>query len=211
MKNSVASGKGLLATVMGLMMAVLLFGCSTSNLTIDHDYKEDVNFAQYKTYRWYDASQNGYQDQKSFQGNDILKARIHEEVNQALQAKGFVLVPSGEVDFMVNYSITTQAKTDVRSYNTYGGLTPGFTMGYGSGYYRYGYSVVYATAPEVRTIHYEEGTFVLDVINPDNKLVWRGTAVGRLKDESTIEEKRAAAHTVVNKVLEEFPPQKRAH
>lgn len=204
MKNSVLS-------VFGLMMIVLLAGCSTSNLTVDHDYKEGVDFAQYKTYRWYDASQKSNQEQRSYQGNDILKARIYQEVDKALQAKGFVQVPTGEVDFTVSYSITTQAKTDVRSYNTYGGLTPGFTMGYGAGYYRYGYSMVYATAPEVRTIHYEEGTFVLDIINADNKLVWRGTAVGRLKDESTVEEKRAAVQTVVNKVLEEFPPQSHVH
>lgn len=204
MKNSVLSA-------FGLMMILLLAGCSTSHLTVDHDYQEDVNFAQYKTYRWYDASQNGYQQQKSYQGNDILRARIHQEVDRALQAKGFVQVPSGEVDFTVSYSITTEAKTDVRSYNTYGGLTPGFTMGYGAGYYRYGYSMMYATAPEVRTIHYEEGTFVLDIINPDNKLVWRGTAVGRLKEESTVEEKRAAVQTVVNKVLAEFPPRSPIH
>lgn len=197
--------------VMGLMITALLVGCSSSHLTVDHDYKENVDFDSYKTYRWHDTSQNGYQEQKSYQGNDILKARIHDEVDKALQAKGFVLVPTGEVDFTVNYSITTEAKTDVRSYNTYGGLTPGFTMGYGAGYYRYGYSVLYATAPEVRTVHYEEGTFVLDIINADNKLVWRGTAVGRLKDESTVEEKRAAVQTVVTKVLEDFPPQTHLH
>lgn len=205
MKKSVLS-------LMSLVVAVLLFGCSSSSqLTVDHDYKEGVDFEQYKTYRWYDASQKNHRDHQSYQGNDILKARIHEEVDKALQAKGFVMVPSGPVDFMVDYSITKEAKTDVRSYNTYGGLTPGFTMGYGAGYYRYGYSMVYAAAPEVRTIHYEEGTFVLDVINSEDKLVWRGTAVGRLKNESTVQEKREAIHTVVNKVLEEFPPQHRRH
>lgn len=204
MKKSVLS-------LMSLVVALLLFGCSSSQLTVDHDYKEGEDFAHYQTYRWYDASQKRYQNHKGYQGNDILKARIHEEVDKALQAKGFVMVPTGPVDFTVNYSITKEAKTDVRSYNTYGGLTPGFTMGYGAGYYRYGYSMIYATAPEVRTIHYEEGTFVLDIINAENKLVWRGTAVGRLKNESTVQEKREAVHTVVNKVLEEFPPQSRHH
>jgi hypothetical protein len=201
MKNSV------LTVLVMIVATAFLYGCNTSNLSVDHDYKEDVNFSQYKTYRWHDDSAKA----GGFKGNDIVKARIQEEVNKNLQAKGFTLVPTGEVDFTVNYSITTQAKTDVRSYNTYGGLTPGFTMGYGSGYYRYGYSVVYATAPEVRTVHYEEGTFVLDIVNSNNKLVWRGTAVGRLKNESTIEEKRASVHTVVSKVLEEFPPKSRTN
>lgn len=195
--------KPLLTGFWVILASVLLYGCSSSGVSVDHDYKEGIDFADYKTYRWRD---NG-QDKNSFQGNDILKGRIHQAVDENLQAKGFKLVQTGDVDFTINYSITTEARTDVNSYNTYGGMAPGFTMGYGAGYYRYGYSMTYATAPEVRTVHYEEGTFVLDVINGGDKLVWRGTAVGRLKKDQTVEEKRDAINTVVAKVLEEFPPE----
>ncbi|WP_439135482.1 DUF4136 domain-containing protein [Pseudomaricurvus sp.] len=197
MRKSLLTGFGV------ILASVLLYGCSTSGVSVDHDYKEGVNFSEYKTYRWRDISQ----DKDSYQGNDILKGRIHQAVDENLAAKGFQLVQTGDVDFTVNYSITTQAKTDVNSYNTYSGMAPGFSMGYGTGYYRYGYSMAYTSAPEVRTVHYEEGTFVLDVISDSDKLVWRGTAVGRLKKDQTVEEKRNAINNVVTKVLQEFPPE----
>lgn len=186
-----------------ILVSLVLFGCSTSGVSVDHDYREGVNFSSYKTYRWRDSSQ----DKASFQGNDILKGRIHQAVDETLAAKGYQLVQTGDVDFTINYSITTKDRTDVNTYNTYGGMAPGFTMGYGAGYYRYGYSMAYTTAPEVRTVHYEEGTFVLDVIDSNDKLVWRGTAVGRLKKDQTVEEKRSAIKNVVTKVLQEFPPE----
>ncbi len=183
-------------------VSVLLAACS-SGVSIDQDYNQATDFSQLKTYHWYDVSQG----QKNTHGNDILDERIRQAVDRELQAKGFQQVTSGDVDFSVNYSITTQAKTDIRSYNTYGGMAPGFTFGYGTGHYRYGYSMMYSTAPEVQTIHYEEGTFVLDIINGGDKLVWRGTAVGRLKKNLSVEEKRQAINNVVGKVLDGFPPE----
>ncbi|GAB3094613.1 DUF4136 domain-containing protein [Pseudomaricurvus hydrocarbonicus] len=178
-------------------------GCSSNNVTVDSDYKAGVDFTQFKTYRWHQSSTGA----KNYNGNDILDGRIRAAVDAELQAKGFRRLETGDIDFTVNYDVTTQAKTDVRSYNTYGGMAPGFSMGYGSGYYRYGYSMTYSTAPEVRTVHYEEGTFVLDVINRDNKLVWRGTAEGRLKKNLSVEEKRQSIKNVIAKVLANFPPQ----
>lgn len=185
-----------------LALSVILWGCS-SGVTIDTDHKAGVNFTEYKTYRWHDNSA----DAREYHGNDILDGRIRSAVNNELQAKGYQMVATGPVDFQVNYSVTTQEKTDVRSYNTYSGMAPGFAVGYGRGYYRYGYSMAYYHEPEVRTVHYEEGTFVVDVVDADNKLVWRGSAEGRLKKNQTVEEKRQAIKDVVAKVLANFPPE----
>lgn len=191
--------------VTGLWLALaimVLQGCS-SGMTIGSDHQEGVDFSHYKTYRWHDNSGAA----RSYHGNDILDTRIREAIDLELLTKGYILKDSGDVDFQVNYSVTTKDKTDVRSYNTYSGPAPGFSMGYGRGYYRYGYSMTYYNQPEVRTVHYQEGTFVIDVVDPSDKLVWRGSAESRLKKNLTIEEKRAGIKNVVNKVLTLFPPE----
>lgn len=184
------------------LVSVFVVGCA-SGVSIDSDHKAGVNFSELKSYRWHDKSS----DAKDYHGNDILDGRIRDAVNQELQAKGFVLAESGSADFSVNYSVTTQEKTDIRSYDTYSGMSPGFSMGYGRSGYRYGYSVGYSSAPEVRTVHYEEGTFVVDVVDGNDKLIWRGSAEGRLKKNLKVEEKRQGIKDVVAKVLMNYPPQ----
>ncbi len=193
--------KSFVSAVILAAVSALLFGCA-SGVSIDSDHKKGVDFAAFKTYQWHDKSTAA----KDYHGNDILDGRIRMAVDNELQAKGFKLIDSGSSDFSVNYSVTTQEKTDIRSYDTYSGMSPGFAVGYGRGYYRYGYSMAY-NQPEVRTIHYEEGTFVLDIVDGDDKLVWRGSAEGRLKKNQTVEEKRQNIKDVVAKVLMNFPPQ----
>ncbi len=194
--------KSLISISWFAIISVLVVGCASSG-SIDSDYKEGVNFADYKTYRWHDKSA----ESKDYHGNDILDGRIRAAVDKELQAKGFLLVGSESADFSVNYSVTVQEKTDIRSYDTYSGMSPGFSMGYGRAGYRYGYSVGYSSAPEVRTVHYEEGTFVIDVVDSNDKLVWRGSAEGRLKKNLTVEEKRQGIKDVTAKVLMNFPPE----
>lgn len=196
MKKRVVSGAWLLA------ISALLFGCA-SGVSIDSDHKQGINFSDYKTYRWHDKSS----ETKDYHGNDILDGRIHTAVDKELEAKGFSMTDGENADFSINYSVTTQEKTDIRSYDTYSGMSPGFAMGYGRAGYRYGYSIGYSSAPEVRTVHYEEGTFVIDVVDGNDKLVWRGSAEGRLKKNLTVEEKRQQIKDVVAKVLVNFPPE----
>lgn len=184
------------------LASAFIVGCA-SGVSIDSDHKAGINFDELKTYRWHDKSA----DTKDYHGNDILDGRIRAAVDKELQAKGFLLVGSESADFSVNYSVTTQEKTDIRSYDTYSGMSPGFSMGYGRSGYRYGYSVGYSSAPEVRTVHYEEGTFVVDVVDGSDKLIWRGSAEGRLKKNLTVEEKRQGIKDVVAKVLMNYPPQ----
>lgn len=193
--------KSILSIVWLAVIVAVVAGCVGSG-SIESDYKEGVNFADYKTYRWHDKSAEA----KGDHDDDILDGRIRAAVDEELQAKGFLRVGSEKTDFSVNYSVTVQEKTDIRSYDTYSGMSPGFSMGYGRSGYRYGHSIGYSSASEVRTFHYEEGTFVIDVVDGNDKLVWRGSAEGRLKKNLTVEEKRQGIKDVTAKVLMNFPP-----
>ena len=184
------------------LVIIVLQGCSNA-ITIDSDHQAGIDFSHYQAYRWHDNSEAA----KSYHGNDILDNRIREAIDLELLTKGYILKDTGDVDFQVNYSVTIQDKTDVQSYNTYSGPALGFSVGNGRGNYRYGYSMQYYNQPEVRTVHYKEGTFIVDIVDPENKLVWRGSAEARLKKNLSVEDKRAGIKKIVNKVLALFPPE----
>ena len=190
-----------------ILLASLVAGCS-SGVTYNSDFREGVDFGKLKTFRWHDTNQ--YNDSsKDYLANDITDSRIREEVNTLLQQKGFSYSESGEVDFLVNYSITTEERMDVRTYNNYAGYAPGwgFDGYYHDGFYSSGVGYGMAVSTDTRTTYYTQGTFILDVILPaEDQLAWRGSAEGRLSKKSTAEQNAAAVKEVVAGVLGEFPP-----
>lgn len=54
---------------------------------------------------------------------------------------------------------------------------------------------------------YEEGTLILDVVDPKSKeLMWRGSAQDEVNFKSTPEKAQAQINEAVNGMLEHFPP-----
>lgn len=198
-----------ISTLMAIAVTVLLSACSNP-VTYDSDYKSSVDFKELRTFAWH-APNEFNESSKAYVANDMVDERIRSNVDKELQAKGFVKKASGDVDFYVNYSITTEDKVDIRTYNTYSGYGHGYGYG-GYGYpYRYGGIGYMHIQPDVETkvTQYTQGTFVLDIIKgSSDKLIWRGTAEGRMKNESlTPDEKKERVAEIVNKVLSAYPPQ----
>jgi hypothetical protein len=185
---------------------ILIAGCANPIQTTT-DYQEGFNFSALETYRWHEPNEYNLKS-NSYLANDLIDNRIRESVNAELMGKGYTLKESGQVDFLVNYTITTEDKLDVRTYNTYSGVYPGWSYGryYGSGPYLYN-APFEPGIPETQVTHYTEGTFVLDIVEADNsKLVWRGVAQGRLKKDPTKEERDERIWETVNRMLANFPP-----
>ena len=193
-------------------LLLVLAGCSHNPISYDNDYKQGVDFGKYKTYTWHTPNEHN-ESSEAYVANEIVDERIRSSVDKVLSGKGFKKVDSGAVDFTVNYSIITKDKVDVRTYNTYNGY--GWGYGYGGTYgmpYRY-YGVGYRSISpdqETQVTHYTQGTFVLDVVSGDEqKLVWRGTAEGRMrKSKLTPSEREQVIDDVVTNVLSGFPPPK---
>jgi len=192
-----------------LFLVFVLAGCST--FSFDTDYEKGIDFSSYKTYSWH--SPNAFNSSSSkYLDNDILDSRIRSRIDMTLKDKGYVLQASGNVDFHVNYSVSTEDRMDIKTYNNYNGIAPGF--GYGGNYYRRGYYYggvghgYGVQSAETRTTHYTQGTLVLDIIRPSGgQLVWRGSAAGRLKNEQSRDEKEKAVQVVIEGILDAFPPE----
>ena len=190
-----------------LMLAtVYLISACSSPLNITTDFDESINFSTLKYYAWHDHNQHN-QASKQYLNNELVDKRIRGNIEQQLASKGFAKKDSGAADFIINYTVTIEDKTDIRNYNTYNGYAPGFRYGAGVGSFGSGVSVGYRSGAAPTVTHYQQGILVIDILDPAaDKLIWRGMADGRLPKNQTQEDISELVQNVVLKTLESFPP-----
>jgi hypothetical protein len=184
-----------------VVMVMAAFVAGSSSIETSYDYDPTANFAGLKSYEWLKEPQKLTGDPR-IDGNTILANRIYEAVDTELAARGFRKI-SGDPDFLVAYHVSLDKRRSVQTLNSYYGYGPGWGYGYGASY-RPGY---WAGAPETYVYEYEEGTLILDIVNPENKeLIWRGSAQDEVHFKSTPEKDQTQLDEAVHKILEKFPP-----
>ena len=98
----------------------------------------------------------------------------------------------------VSYHIGIEQKLDVQTIHRSYGYGYGRSRRYGG--VGGGYSETYVR-------QYEEGTFVLDMVDPQRmELIWRGSAQSRISEKTSPEERESRVREVVEKVLAQYPP-----
>ncbi|WNO08621.1 DUF4136 domain-containing protein [Teredinibacter sp. KSP-S5-2] len=193
--------------IFSTVFAVFLISCSSNKVAVNSDFDRDYDFNSLRTFSWHTPNVFNEKSEK-YLNNDILDDRIRGNVNEQLSTKQMRLVDDGQADFWVNYSITTEPRIDVKTYNTYQGYYSSWRY-YGAGTFRYAtIGMPYTdSVVENKLQYYELGTFVLDVIDPKTgKLIWRGTASGKVPRDLSADEKERVVKNVVSRILEDFPP-----
>jgi hypothetical protein len=200
MENTqLGDGMNRLMRMIVIVSSLAIAGCSTMEVSYDYDPK--AKFSGLNTYDWLDEPQKSTGDPR-IDDNTILKSRVQTAVDTALAARGFRKV-SSDPDFLVAYHVSLDRQQSVQTLNSYYGYSPGWGYGYGASY-RPGY---WAGAPETYVYEYEEGTLILDVVDPKSKeLMWRGSAQDEVNFKSTPEKAQAQINEAVNGMLEHFPP-----
>jgi hypothetical protein len=200
MENTqLGDGMNRLMRMIVIVSSLAVAGCSTMEVSYDYDPK--AKFSGLNTYDWLDEPQKSTGDPR-IDDNTILKSRVQTAVDTALAARGFRKV-SSDPDFLVAYHVSLDRQQSVQTLNSYYGYSPGWGYGYGASY-RPGY---WAGAPETYVYEYEEGTLILDVVDPKSKeLMWRGSAQDEVNFKSTPEKAQAQINEAVNGMLEHFPP-----
>ncbi len=192
---------------LAIVLAVcgLLAACS-STPTPDVDYKTDYNFMNVKKIAFYKFSGDVSGD-NPLQLSDFQKERIDEALKYALEIKGMQFVDDpAEADMLISWHLATQDKTDVRTYET-----PAYSGAYYGGYGRYNRYARYncwscmPTQTEVSVQNYTEGTFIVDMIDPQmQKSVWRSVTQSRLKGKH--ESDQGKYNEAAMRIMEGFPP-----
>jgi hypothetical protein len=128
----------------------------------------------------------------------FVMQRLRQLTYQALKARGFLPAKSrGEADVVVHLLAAEASRTEVYS--------SGGSRFYGMGPYAGGPYWSTWGYPMVSSRTYREAKLVIDIVHRErNAVLWRGT--GERIWESTPPDEELAA--LVQKILENFPPQK---
>ena len=183
-----------------ITLLLLLAGCSNQpSFTVD--YAESADFSGFRSYRWYDDIHGSeLAEYRQYNSSD---SRVRTYVDRELKAKGLRESTTNRADVWVNYHISKEQHMNIDNFSRYPSV--GMHGGMGVGTYGSAVSLGYSTGPSVRT--YNEGTVVLDIIDTaTSKVIWRGIAEGRLKNDMSINDKNRVASEVATELLADFPP-----
>lgn len=172
--------------------AGLLVACS--GMSVRQDFVPGSDFGRYRAYDWVPAPAGAPSQ------DPLVERRLRSALESGLQAKGFRKVDAAEADFFVGYHLTVNEQTDLRTVNEYWGPEWRYRGIYGPMY-----SMPMSTRTE--TVRYNVGTLIVDFFDAaDHELVWRGTADGRISEQSDPAARQKRADEAVQKILEQFPP-----
>lgn len=188
----------ILQRALGTLWFVALGACSIMNITSDYD--PSTNYSGLSTYNWMPDPQETTGDPRI--DNPFLASRIRNAVDNTLAAKGYLV--SDTPDFLIGYHAAVKDKTDVQTINTSYGYGPGWGWEYGYGNRPYGWT----GAPETFVYEYEEGSLILDIVDPEsNELIWRGSAQAEVDRSASPEKREKKINEAVERILAQFPPQ----
>jgi hypothetical protein len=186
-----------LKRLLAILLAATLGGCAS--MEINSDYDPVASFSGLRTYAWMPGPQKKTGDLRI--DNPLLDARVRQAVDRQLEANGYVKQPPERSDFLIGYQAAVEKKLDVYTVDHYYGYPPGWgsTRGYGA----WG-----GTIPETHVYEYDEGSLILDIVNPQTrKLIWRGSAQAEVNRSASPEKRQERIEEAVRRMLERFPPQ----
>jgi hypothetical protein len=201
------SWKQTMPTTVALLQKLLLTlalaavaGCATSPPAPEIDFKADYDFQQIETLAFLPQSGSVSGDSPEPYISDIAADRINTGIIRALEAKGFRIIDEPEqADAWISWHLVTREKTDIRTYQsgpTYGGYR---------GYNRAAFYSCWTCSSNVTVRQYTQGSFFVDVIDPDLKRsVFRSLVVSRLKGQ--VNRDQAEYDAAAARILAGFPP-----
>jgi hypothetical protein len=200
------------STVKITPLILLLGACAPLAVTTHYDRSYDFSHAS--TFSFAANPRRNAPDPASQSDNNIdnsiVRHNLREAIIENLAQKGIAYQKEGGQVLVSYYVNAAQKERQVATYPNYGwdygyGMDYGYGYGYGAGWqYGYDFSPL-SNEPFLDTQYYQEGTVIIDVVDPANKhLVWRGKGVREISataDETALKIRRTTA-----KILRTFPP-----
>jgi hypothetical protein len=167
--------------------AVLSF-VSCSSVTVESDFDPEVDFTKFITFRWYEGQPVPGDELVMY---PLVRDRFIESISDGLISKGLTLMKEEGADLVVVIHAGKRDRMQVtNSYSGYGW--------YNTWWGPYGHTNV---------SYYEQGTVVIDLVDPGNKaLVWRGIGSRAVQRYDTPAEAEEAVDLIVGKILNRYPP-----
>ena len=163
----------------------LLMSCSTSKVLTDYD--DEINFNDFKTYRFYEDLGKGL--------NELDIKRVTTIMNTELKELGFNEVEAP--DFYIN---VISKLSEAQNNNTIG-------IGIGSGGRNGGFGISGGIPIGGKKLNEE---FIVEFVNSKtNEIIWEGILNSTVKEKRKPEEKELHFKEIIKKILEKYPPENR--
>ena len=187
------------SVILVLALVCGLGGLACSSLKVATDFDPNADFTKIRSYAWLDERSGVEGDRNDV--SSLLDQRIRRAIDAELLGKGLAISDRESADVLVSYHLGVEKKLDVNTIHTGHGYGAGWHGGYGR-YGAYG-----GGRTETYVSEYEEGTFLVDLIEPSKKeLIWRGSGQARVNRSSSPEDRKKRIREVVEKVLAAYPP-----
>jgi hypothetical protein len=163
-----------------ILFFLLFISCG---VTVNYDYKTDLDFTKYKTYHYFDDMETGL--------SVLDSKRFLRVLNATLESKGFSM--SNNPDFLIDIKST---------YYQDAGSNTSLGVGVGGGGGGVSVGIPLSESNLSRQI-------VFDFVDATNEeLIWQAVSNEPDMPQNTPEDREAQFKLVVEKVLEGFPPKK---
>ena len=186
LRSARGSGVGRVRAVIAVLIAIVpVLACASAEVRTEYD--PDTSFEGLRTFAWLpestpDASAN----------RPMVRRIVEQAVEGELESKGYMLDPYGNPDFWVSAHVIS-GRTDVRA-------TWDF-YGHGGGYW------LSMWAAQQNTSYYQEGTLLVDLLDRDRRVRWRGVASGAVESGMRAAESgERVVGDAVAKMFGDFPP-----
>jgi hypothetical protein len=124
--------------------------------------------------------------------NTLVDGRVRRAVDRQLAAAGYERVFEKQPDFFVTYYLGLDTQISVRM------------VANSFGYQRGGWSERHRTETRIR--EHEVGTLLIDFLDRERALIWRGSTSSRVRSNLTPTRRDERIATAVEAILAEFPP-----
>ena len=175
------------------LLFIVAAGCT--QVQTDSKMNDAADFSALKTFGWLHDVDKPAEDVRL--NDPLLRQTVRTAVEQSLSAKGYEQVDRQQADFLVAWFGAIEKKIKKENIDHF--------------YAPYGYGTLYRdpvlnTESPRKVQEYEEGTIIIDVVDPENRrLIWRGSGSGRIAEEQPEQTALKKLNSSVTKILDPFP------
>jgi len=169
---------------------ILTFTVSCSNeLRVYTDYDPAYDLETFLTFDWLDKT-NIEAGKNPVYYNELNDKRIKSAVEHELTTRGYVHSETN-AELIIHYHImiddkeTSIPEHEATTYGPYWQQAPSYV------------------------VVYKEGTLIIDIMNADNNLVWRGSAAAPIEEIYSPEKVTKLITNAIKKIFKTFPATKR--
>ena len=185
-----------------LLPALLLLAACSTPYPVQADHDPDADFSQLRTYAWFPGPQPQVGD--PWVDDPRVDTSIRRAIEAELMREGFEKTPRGvDPDFYVAYAASMNDKLDIAPMkDRYGPANWSW-----AGRPMINDPSMGDTPSSTFTESYQEGTILLDVVNPETSTpIWRGAVNSRTDLNASTQDRLENLQNAVDHLLDDFPP-----